>query len=218
MKMQVQKILLVVLVGLLTTGAWAAVQIDQENPEANHSAWIGINNSLNQPNLWRQEGQTFFPTLPLLTAVEVYCLPDAHGWNSMANGTVITLSIYGLAANLPAGPALGSASIIKGDSQVNWKMFTFAAPINVSAYANQERLAYVLSAPLAANGGDYTTGWGNGGTYANGYGVVSTDNGASFVAMGAYDAIFRTYGDVPEPMTLSLLALGGLIAARRRRA
>ncbi len=140
---------------------------------------------------WTQS-QTFQPDMPILTGVDI----DILSANPFLGDNVITVEI------------LDSDVVLATSSQLVFADYTgllhFDFPTEVEVNVGE---TYVLNVP----GTKDTFGWMFGGdTYLDGIRLLGGDPRPST------DHSFQTYG-IPEPATLLLLGLGGLMMRKRRR-
>lgn len=220
--MKMRKVLLLLLVALLTPAVWAD-QIDQQNIGAMPPPMGDDNYGISAIMTYRWEGQQITPTLPYMTGFDFAALAENHPWNSIPPGTVIEGRVYGNSGGMPSvllASVSKSAPIGPSNPPASWQTFTYRfdlpAPLDITAWMYPAGITIAMTTytpgvdreVLFSSGPNYYTG----GSF-----LLSQDQGASWT-MGDYrDMMFHTYGIVPEPITLSLLALGGMLASRRRR-
>jgi hypothetical protein len=153
-------------------------------------------------------GQTFTPTLPFLTAVEIFGKGRDHPWSGgLVPGTTMTATIYeangfsGINLNLGAVVASATRTIPMAPPGAadQWNGRFELGTIDVSAYVGQS-----ANQSLAAT---FTTGAGFGGEetviiaesnpYPSGFGIQSNNGGSTWTwdLLGpSRDLSFRTYG------------------------
>jgi len=192
--------------------------LDQQNLTANSPAEFG-----NERN---PHYQSFVPDLPQVTdvvlAIELM----------QSNPTTVTASIFKAASNTgstfadhaPTGASLASATITPtacaggiGCGELT-SVWTFATPAAVTP-----GLRYVIEfsyGPYGSNNDRWRPALNANSTdaYPNGMDFFLNTNTSEFTdnGMANRDLMFQVFG-LPEPGTLSLLSLGGLMLMRRRR-
>ncbi len=132
--------------------------------------------------------------------VKVFSLDDIND----ATANSILLDVIG---NMPASMPTG----------LGYVTFDFAVADHVFMAAGQQ---YGFTVDFAAEGPTNITWFRemmDHANYPNGLELLSRDGGASWVTVEDILAFWVVEGEIPEPATMSLLALGGLAIIRRRK-
>ena len=170
------------------------------------------------------EGQQITVTLPLITGVDFAVLHEGHGWHSLAPDAVVEMRIYQNTGALPDAllaskqmqrPLAGTWPDVPG--QTFTYEFVLDTPLDVSGFVGAPSALSIVWGVLSGSG-EYSTLHDPGARYAGGASLISYNGGANWNLNTGRDLMFHVYGDVPEPVTLCLLGLGGLALVRRRRA
>lgn len=204
-------------VALTVTPAPAQVgTLDQDNPiDAFAPGGIGMNEIRgDRPGI----GQSFIPTLPLLTDVVLsFNAQDGAGISADALYTVELFLAGGAPApdgpSVPLGTATRSGAVVDFGDGLD-EVFTFAAPVAVTPGT---KYAFTLSFadPTVQGVGTLLLGASGGDPYANGAALFNEVGPWRYLFDDPqFDIAFQTYGTaIPEPAGLSLLALGSLVLA-----
>ncbi len=130
--------------------------------------------------------------------MKVFSLDDMYD----ATANSILLDVIG---NMPASMPTG----------IGYVTFDFAVADHVFMEAGQQ---YGFTVDFAAEGPTNATWFReHNENYPNGMQLLSRDGGVSWVIVEDVMAFWVVEGEIPEPATLSLLALGGLALLRRRK-
>lgn len=216
--------LLVCGLAVLSTSAVAmANTLDVNQPVRTNNLYFDNGTGAARPGV----GQSFIPSLPILTRIDVNLVGPVAGLVPDINQTTFTLSVYNAGGSAggegPTGSALVSKSVDynnlldQGDPN-SFDTFEFASPLAVTPgqkYFFQVTLQdFTTSSVRAFNAGQSVNA-----SYPGGVGLVlESDVWQLHDGSDARDLQFRTYGAVPEPATLgALAAAAGCLLARRRR-
>jgi len=151
--------------------------------------------------------QTFVPTKPKLRGVRL-------NLGDVSSGGEFAVGIFNQVGHIPTGSTLGSIEVNTStinDNQLTDEEFIFGAPISVSPGT---RYAIQIS---QVSGPRFRPYMSSSDTYADGT-FARKQAGAWEVTAGgsAQDMAFQTLW-IPEPATLGLMTLGGLMLLRRSR-
>jgi len=163
-------------------------------------------------------GQTFTPTQPVLTAVEIAGNGIDHPWSGgLVPGTEITATVYqsfGFAGiNLSLGPVIASATrtipMALGANAAQWNGRFELGSVDVSAYVGlpEDNSLAVTFTTEAGFAGEETVWLTEGNAYVDGKGVQSNNGGSTWTwdLLGpTRDLSFRTYHTTSTSTVLSV--------------
>jgi hypothetical protein len=211
-----------VAIAALTSAATAAV-LDVDQPVRTNNLYFDNGVGAARPGV----GQSFVPSLPVLTRVDINLVGPVSGMGPDVNSTQFSVTIFNAGGSAdghgPTGSALGSKTVDYnnltdlGDPN-SFDTFEFDSPIALvpgNLYFIQVTMQDFSTTAVRA----FNVGQSVNASYAPGNGLVlENDLWQLHDGSDARDLQFRTYGVIPEPATAAVLAGAALLMASRRRA
>lgn len=210
MKMSIKASACALIAGVLSAAAGnacASVTLDQSN--------------LPGQNFYNPLGPTFVPGQNTAEVSQVFTVGLAGVLTTVSvdllvpGGGFFTLSVVPVVAGVPdtTGAPLASVTQGLGAGQAFYDFDVSSANLVVSP---GQVLAYWLTGDFSRWIGPAGDTYGGGAAFWRFPGAI--DGSPTDWAQLPYDAYFQTFVDVPAPASTALVGLGGLLAARRRRA